>query len=398
MCLQFFVYTSVYPFTAPAKSPTLELNLITFNPKTIMLNTLFDWFDNIQLYFIRLIKLYHVQTLKDKGIIWSIGLLIMTLLVVWLILGYLWSREPAHFNVSEQTQLTIEKINSKAGKHYKKVVGAMTTATVIHITETLLNKPGGYLSNDVMPPGVLLDNIPNWEHGVLVQVRDMARVLRNDFSMAQSTSTEDKDLSLAEPAFNNDSKKWMWPSSESKYQDGINYLYGYLGRIVDAEKQNAQFFARADNLVDWLQVVGKRLGSLSQRLSASVGQERVNTDLAGDAQAQQATYSPDNLVVKTSWFEIDDIFYEARGTAWALVHLLYAIEHDFNPVLKKKNAQLSLRQIIRELEATQDSIWSPVILNGSGFGMTANHSLVMASYISRANTAIIDLKRLLKDG
>jgi len=363
-----------------------------------MLNTLFDWFDNIQLYFVRLIKLYHVQTLKDKGIIWSIGLLIMTLLVVWLILGFLWSREPAHFNVSEQTQLTIEKINSEAGKHYKKVVGAMTTATVINITETLLNKPGGYLSNDVMPPGVLLDNIPNWEHGVLVQVRDMARVLRNDFSMAQSTSTEDKDLSLAEPAFNNDSKKWIWPASESKYQDGINYLYGYLGRIVDAEKQNAQFFARADNLVDWLQVVEKRLGSLSQRLSASVGQERVNTDLAGDAQAQQATYSPDNLVVKTSWFEIDDIFYEARGTAWALVHLLYAIEHDFNPVLKKKNAQLSLRQIIRELEATQDSIWSPVILNGSGFGMTANHSLVMASYISRANTAIIDLKRLLKDG
>ncbi|MCK5662744.1 MAG: DUF2333 family protein, partial [Thiotrichaceae bacterium] len=172
----------------------------------------------------------------------------------------------------------------------------------------------------------------------------------------------------------------------------------YLERIVDAEKQNAQFFARADNLVDWLQVVGKRLGSLSQRLSASVGQERVNIDLAGDAQAQQATYSPANLIVKTSWFEIDDIFYEARGTAWALVHLLYAIEHDFNPVLKKKNAQLSLRQIIRELEATQDSIWSPVILNGSGFGMTANHSLVMASYISRANTAIIDLKRLLKDG
>lgn len=67
-------------------------------------------------------------------------------------------------------------------------------------------------------------------------------------------------------------------------------------------------------------------------------------------------------------------------------------------MLKKKNARLSLLQIIRELEATQASIWSPIILNGSGFGMTANHSLVMASYISRANTAIIDLKRLLQDG
>ncbi len=363
-----------------------------------MLNILFDWFDNIQQFFIRLIKLYQIQNLRDKGIIWSIGLLIVTLLMIWLVLGFLWSREPALFDVRVQTQSVINELNEKSAKQYKVVVGATTTATVINVSKTLLNKPGGYLSNDVTPPGIFLDNIPNWEYGVLVQIRDMARVLRNDFSMSQSTSTEDKDLNLAEPSFNNDANKWIWPASEGKYQQGINYLYKYLERLIDTEKPNAQFFARADNLVDWLQVVEKRLGSLSQRLSASVGQERINTDLAGDAQAQQATSSAENLMIKTSWFEIDDVFYEARGTAWALVHLLQAIEQDFGPVLTKKNALLSLRQIIRELAATQEPIWSPIILNGSGFGMTANHSLVMASYISRANAAIIDLKRLLQDG
>jgi len=363
-----------------------------------MLNILFDWFDNTQQFFVHLIKLYRVQNLKEKGFIWSIGLLLMTSLVVWTVLGFVWSREPDLFDVHEQTQFAITKINENSGKQYKKVIGATTTITVIHVAETLLNKPGGYLSNDVAPPGILLDNIPNWEHGVLVQVRDIARVLRNDFGMAQSTSIEDTDLSLAEPAFNNDSEKWIWPASESKYQDGIGYLYGYLERLLDKEKQKAQFFSRADNLVDWLQVVEKRLGSLSQRLSVSVGQERINTDLAGDAQAKQSTYVPENLTIKTPWLKIDDVFYEARGTAWALVHLLRAIESDFGSVLKKKNAQISLRQIIRELEATQDTIWSPMILNGSGFGLSANHSLVMASYISRANTAIIDLKRLLQDG
>ncbi len=360
-----------------------------------MLNT---WFATIKQYFIDLIKLYRVQNLKEKGLIWSIGLLIATYMVVTLILGFLWSREPELFDVNEQTAQIVSTLNNEASKNNKKAVGVATTATVIAIAETLLHKPGGYLTNDVTPPGYFLDNMPNWEYGVLVQIRDMARVLRNDFSMAQSTSTEDKDLSQAEPAFNNDSDKWLWPSSESKYQEGINYLYKYLERLIDTDKQNAQFYSRADNLVDWLQVVEKRLGSLSQRLSASVGQERINIDLAGDAQAQQATRSPDNMKIKTSWFEIDDVFYEARGTAWALTHLLYAINEDFQPVLKKKNAQISLKQIIRELEATQVSIWSPIILNGSGFGMTANHSLVMASYISRANTAIIDLKRLLKDG
>ena len=47
-----------------------------------------------------------------------------------------------------------------------------------------------------------------------------------------------------------------------------------------------------------------------------------------------------------------------------------AVEVDFADVLKKKNAEVSLRQIIRELEATQQTVWSPVVLNGSGFGFS----------------------------
>ncbi len=39
-----------------------------------------------------------------------------------------------------------------------------------------------------------------------------------------------------------------------------------------------------------------------------------------------------------------------------------------------------------------------MILNGTGFGPMANHSLVMASYISRANAAIVDLRKLLQQG
>src|SRR5690606_13902903 len=98
------------------------------------------------------------------------------------------------------------------------------------------------------------------------------------------------------------------------------------------------------------------------------------------------------------WHKIDDVFYEARGTAWALLHFLKAVEVDFDEVLRKKNAHISLKQIIRELEATQDTLWSPMVLNGGGFSLFPNHSLVMANYISRANAAIIDLRSLLSRG
>lgn len=144
--------------------------------------------------------------------------------------------------------------------------------------------------------------------------------------------------------------------------------------------------------------VEKRLGSYSQRLSASVGQERFNTDLAGDVAARQSTEAPDRRYVKTSWWQIDDEFYEARGATWALLHFLKAVEIDFAEVLQRRNAMVSLQQIIRELEAAQQPIHSPMVLNGSGFGVLANHSLVMANYISRANAALIDLSELLQQG
>ena len=66
--------------------------------------------------------------------------------------------------------------------------------------------------------------------------------------------------------------------------------------------------------------------------------------------------------------------------------------------MANKNTTVSVRQIIRELEASQEPVWSPMILNGSGFGVLANHSLVMANYISRANAAVIDLRQLLNQG
>ena len=133
-------------------------------------------------------------------------------------------------------------------------------------------------------------------------------------------------------------------------------------------------------------------------LSAAQPQVRTNTDLAGDSSAQQSTVADKQVVADFTWFEIDDNFYEARGTAWALIHFLRAAKIDFGPVLEDKNAIPSLEQIIRELEATQQQMFSFVVLNGSGLGLFANHSLVMSSYISRANAGIAKLRTLLADG
>jgi hypothetical protein len=310
------------------------------------------------------------------------GAVLLVYLLMAAVLGFYWNSEP---DVSPPPSA-------------QTVTGAATTKALLHLANTLMDKPGGYLANDVSLPGVWMDNIPNWEYGVLIQIRDLSRAMRKDFSRSQSQSTEDMDLAIAEPQFNFDSTSWILPSSEGEYRTGINSLTRYLDRLSDPQQSQAQFYARADNLTRWLGDVETRLGSLSQRLSASVGQKRLNTDLAGDASATQSTTAANELEIKTPWSQIDDVFYEARGASWALIQLLRAVEVDFQSVLEKKNALVSLRQIIRELESTQETLWSPMVMNGSGFGLVANHSLVMASYIARANAAIIDLRGLLTQG
>ena len=322
----------------------------------------------------------------------SIAVLVAIFIVVNLGLGWYWSQEPDLFPVQQNAQLAAEK----EGK--QMVPGFTTVETLKTVAGTLLTKPGGYLSNDRFPPGIFLDNIPSWEYGVLVQVRDLTRALRKDFARSQSQSAEDADLAKAEPRFNFDNKSWMLPSSESEYQEGINSLSRYQARLSDPNQKNALFYARADNLNNWLGDVGTRLGSLSQRLSASVGRVKLNSALKTESLQPGQVPVVDEEVVETPWMQIDNVFYEERGQAWALSHLLRAIEVDFADVLAKKNATVSVRQIIRELEAAQEPVWSPMILNGSGYGVLANHSLVMANYISRANAAVMDLRQLLSQG
>ena len=178
-----------------------------------------------------------------------------------------------------------------AQKHHHKVVtGYTTTATLMEAVDVLLNKRGGYMSNDIMPPWVFLDNVPNWEFGVLTQVRDLGRAMRNDFSRSQTQSTEDLDLSETDQLFHYDNERWFPPDTEGRYKKAMAALENYLTRLSSPTQPEAQFYARADNLAGWLAIVEKRLGSLSQRLSASVGQTRLNTDLAGDAEARQSTH------------------------------------------------------------------------------------------------------------
>lgn len=329
----------------------------------------------------------------DGGVVGKFLLVVVVIyLLVTLVLGMIWSSEPENFSVREYTRAVANEMDREP------VTGFATTVTMIRVAETLLDKSGGYLSNDIFPPGLWLDNMPNWEYGVLVQLRDLSRAMRKDISRSQSQSAEDSDLTIAEPQLHFDSGSWAIPSTEAEYRRGIKALKSYLDRLSRPEQPDAQFFARADNLANWLADLETRLGSLSRTLGESVGKASVSdavSNINADDPLSEEVKGED---VKTDWAKIDDVFYEARGSSWALLHIFRAIEVDFRSVLRDKNALSSVKQIIIELEGAQGEMWSPVVLNGSGFGVLANHSLTMAAYLSRASAAISDMRDLLSRG
>jgi hypothetical protein len=306
-------------------------------------------------------------------------------LLLMFIIGFWASREPDVFWVK------------RSADQNNAIVGFSTVDTLVRVGDTLLEKNGGYLTNDKLPPFVFLDNIPSWELGVVNQMRDLGRVMRDDYTRSQSQSKEDPDVAEGAPKFFYDNNSWVFPTTESEYRAGVAAFSRYRDRLVAGDPETV-FYARADNLREWLAQVEKRLGSLTRRLGNSVARNRINDDLAGDAAAEAAGAQPDTVDVRTSWWKTDDIFFEARGTAWALVHFFRAAEFDFAKVLSDKNAEASVRQIIRELEASLSPLRSPMVLNGGGYGLTANHSLVMANYLARANAAVINLRELLDQG
>ena len=345
------------------------------------------------------------STERSEGRWKVVGITALLLLIIGFGLAVYWNRSPALFDVVE-----VARQRAPEGVDPTKVPGFVTTATLTHVVEVLLDKPGGYLSNDIAPPSVLMDDMKNWEYGVIIQVRDLARELRNAMSRSRSQSAEDRDLAIAEPQFSFPNYKWMFPATEGEYRKGVNALDRYLARLASGE---TQFYARADNLREWLGLVSRRLGSLTQRLSASVGERQLSagfsreepgtggqTEAAPETEAPPQTEAGPTVQVygKTPWLQVDDVFYEARGASWAIIEFLRAAEVDFRDVLQNKNALVSLRQIVHGLEYSQRPVWSPVVLNGSGFGFTANYSLILSSYLAQANAALLDLQTLLSEG
>lgn len=333
-----------------------------------------DWRQWLQRWRLRLWR-----TLRTLQVRWRLTLgVVGAFLAGLLILALWWSQEPALNDVAAATE-------ARAGDEVP-VTGLHTAVAVEETVRSLLHKPGGYLRNSRLPPAVLLDNMPNWELGVVWHMREWSVTLRRDVSRADAQATEDPDLVIVEPQFHFDTDSWMLPSTVSEYRRGLQHLGQYIERLQAGE---AEFHPRAADLSRWLDKVERRVEDLNDALMAS---------------AATRVYQPESFLgltapeAATPRLQVDDILYQTRGYAWALNHSLQGVRVDYAPVFADADAATqALDQALLELSALQRPIWSPWVVNASGQGVLTNHSLVAAAHLARVRLALAELQKALTD-
>jgi len=229
-------------------------------------------------------------------------------------------------------------------------------------------------------PTALLDNMPNYQKGVMQALGRFAFELTDQIGRARGSSEADKDLQDAAGLLQYPPDVWVWnPStsfwptatSESQYRKAVKTLTKYNERLAAGQ---AVFDTRADNLKFTLDRMAADLGSSSSVI--------------------------DQHIRKTSGFpfqgDTDDIFYTTKGQMYGYYIVLKGMQTDFAGVIKQRdltvpwsNMMASFRAAIAlepnvVLNGAPDSDFIPCNLCGEGF------------YLLRARTQLREITNILQ--
>lgn len=196
-------------------------------------------------------------------------------------------------------------------------------------------------------PGSLLDNMPNFQMGIVYAVSRFGTALTEQLARSRGTSAVDPDADRAAGLLRYPGNVWMFnfsaslaptATSESQYRAAVKALRAYNQRVANG---TATFDVRADNLIDTLERFINDLGSSSAIIDDHL-RDRSGFPIS---------------------FSADDIFYQTKGRLYAYYMLLSALGQDFRQVLVERNMDAVWNQVLDSgRQAAEQQPW--VVLNG----------------------------------
>jgi len=275
-----------------------------------------------------------------------------------------------------------------------KTVQPQTSKPGILFSSTLIEMGDGmmdaWLPNDLIYPTIFLDNPQNFQLGELELCRYAIRVLRDKLSRLRTTDTIDKNCDQAYVAISNDPERWLLPSAEDRFSLSFNELRKYKQRL---ESGDAKFFSRVDNLIELLDQFNSLLGGVNTRLSNAPRDQKftISEETAGDELIQ----GEKRVNIKVPWSKVDDNFYYARGVAYGLRQIMYAVRQDFREVLELKRSIELVDRILELLDLCQ--IEPIYVANGGRGSLWANHSLTLLATTEDIRQKIRSLQGMLEN-
>ena len=239
---------------------------------------------------------------------------------------------------------------------------AFVEACIKPLDNELNHRFWGWRPNDIIR---FTDNINNLQLGALEVTRRTAVALAENLSRTGRADAYVPSLEYAMNSFMIKPSEYMFPSAESKYQEGLDEWLNYQKML---ERGEARFYRRLDNLVPLLKAYESILGSCDENLVKKLGQ--------------------------ISSFDADDVFYYTKGVATAMSSILEAVAIDFDDTIGSVQGMDLLHHTIEALHhAAHMDPW--IVLEGSPDGILANHRANIAASISHARFYLDVLSRSL---
>ena len=260
-----------------------------------------------------------------------------------------------------------------AGKPF--IPGEVYATTLAEIVDHELHTGFGWRPNDlfIWGPTVMADNNASRQIGIIMAVRETVRVFKDDLTKI-SSNEYDPNLVVADTDLRNDAARWILPSPESKYRDGVKHLRLYVAGLHANPQTSRELNQRNVELIKLFQAWG---------------------DLLGDAHAMlYMAKKPDGTPVR-AW-EDDDYFYHAQGYAHVMYYMLIAVKHEYHQTQTVKPV---IEQLMDEMLAPlqRAATMKPlIVLDGSETGIFANHRHNLDAYISEARQKMYSIREELE--
>jgi len=255
------------------------------------------------------------------------------------------------------------------------VPGEIYATTLAEIMDHELHTGFGWRPNDffLWGPHLMADNNSNRQLGIIMALRETMRVFKDHLTKI-SSNEYDPNLVIADTDFRNDAEKWILPSAEGKYADGVKHLRMYVAGLHANPPTSRELNQRNIELI---------------RLFQSWG------DMLGDAHAMlYMTRKPDGSPIYP--WDDDDYFYQAQGRAHVMYYMLMAVKREYYQTQKTKPVLAQLfDETITPLgkAATMKPL---IVLDGSPDGIFANHRRNLDAHISEARQKMYSIREELE--